>query len=108
MEAEVYETKFGLAVVTQDAESARKAIRKARRTRNRLKATRRSQRRTGGSRGKATWMPRAKRINKIVNKHNRKTAKTMLTMEKEILEALDKHAKLHPVHVSFTITQEKG
>jgi hypothetical protein len=52
---EVYKLGSGLHVVTDDVESVRKAARAARRGRNRLKAQKAAQRRTGGSKGKATW-----------------------------------------------------
>jgi hypothetical protein len=60
MEAEVFETASGLAVVSTDVESVRVALRRQRRDEQRLRAKRRSQRRTGGSKGKATWAGKVK------------------------------------------------
>jgi hypothetical protein len=59
-DAEVFTTASGLAVVTQDAESVREAARGQRRSKNRLKRQRAAQRRTGGSRGMATWKGKVK------------------------------------------------
>lgn len=67
-EAEVFETASGLAVVTEDAESVRVALRGQRRQDKRLRALRRSQRLTGGSKGMATWMGKAKEKHKLDRK----------------------------------------
>lgn len=59
-DAEVIENPSGLAVVTEDAEGVRTALRRQRRVKNRSKRLRAAERRTGGGKGTSTWLARAK------------------------------------------------
>ena len=68
-DAEVFETESGLAVVSTDVEGVRAALRGQRRTTNRLKRQKAAQRRTGASRGKATWLAAAKAKHKAERQH---------------------------------------
>lgn len=98
----VYESASGLAVVTEDPEGVRVALRGQRRARNRTRRQKRSQRLTGGSAGTSTWLPRAKRITRLAHRieethtpgvNGRKGAKIALKVEKELVGKIEKHIK---------------
>lgn len=110
-EAEVYETGSGLAVVTEDAESVRTALREQRRAKNRLRRQRAAQRRSGGSKGMSTWRARAKHIGKLERQVKRdhpeadarQTAKTAVKIGEDITRmslSMIVHAPVEHIFVS--------